>query len=71
MNNHKAAQAALWMIRDTLNAAASQASRASDMFPGSDLCVAFHGLSVALANTPDLVEMAAVRAAIAKEEGRS
>jgi hypothetical protein len=71
MDNHKAAQAALWMIRDTLNAAASQAARASDLFPGTELCIAFHNLAVALTNGAESDgPMRAIRVAIDGAENR-
>lgn len=48
ISNKKAVQEAMWMIRDTVQAASSQAFRASEMLEGEEVMVLFHDLGIEL-----------------------
>ena len=50
MVDKKVLRKAIWMVRDTISAAATQAHRASEMFEGNEEMVLLHDLGIELTN---------------------
>lgn len=50
MIDKKALRHVIWMVRDTISAAAAQAHRASDLFEGEEEMILLHNLGLELTN---------------------